>query len=62
MNPSCFRAQLKVTPHVAAKAQHSAIDGRTKRHDGYKTSMKVRKRIEEAFGCMKTVGAWPKPN
>ena len=52
--------KLKVTPHVAAKAQHSAIDGRTKRHEGYKTSLKVRKRIEEAFGWMKTVGGLAK--
>ena len=52
--------QLKVTPHVAAKDQHSAIDGRTKRHEGYKTSLKVRKRIEEAFGWMKTVGGLAK--
>ena len=52
--------RLKVTPHVAAKAQHSAIDGRTKRHEGYKTSLKVRKRIEEAFGWMKTVSGLAK--
>lgn len=52
--------QLKVTPHVAARAQHSAIDGRTQRHEGYKTSLKVRKRIEEAFGWMKTVGGLAK--
>ena len=52
--------KLKVTPHVAAKAQHSAIDGRTKRHEGYKTSLKVRKRIEEAFGWIKTVGGLAK--
>ena len=51
---------LKVTPHVAAKAQHSAIDGRTQRHEGYKASLKVRKRIEEAFGWMKTVGGLAK--
>ncbi len=47
--------KLKVPPHVAIKAQHSVIDGRTRRHEGYKTSLKVRKRIEEAFGWMKTV-------
>ena len=52
--------KLQVTPHVAAKAQHSAIDGRTKRHEGYKTSLKVRKRIEEAFGWIKTVGGLAK--
>jgi len=52
--------QLKVTPHVAAKDQHSAVDGRIKRHEGYKTSLKVRKRIEEAFGWIKTVGGLAK--
>jgi transposase len=38
--------KLKVTPHVATKDKHS----RVQRHEGYKTSQKVRKRIEEAFG------------
>ncbi|TSE31408.1 Transposase DDE domain protein [Tepidimonas thermarum] len=52
--------KIKVTPHVAAKDKHSAIDGRTKRHEGYKTSLKVRKRIEEAFGWIKTVGGLAK--
>ena len=52
--------KLGITPHVAAKKQHSAIDGRTKRHAGYKTSLKVRKRIEEAFGWIKTVGGLAK--
>ncbi|HXH10808.1 MAG TPA: IS5 family transposase, partial [Alphaproteobacteria bacterium] len=47
---------LGVTPHVARKKTGSAIDGRTQRHEGYKASLKVRKRIEEAFGWMKTVG------
>jgi hypothetical protein len=42
--------RLKVTPHVAAKDKHSAVDGRIRRHEGYKISLKVRKRIEEAFG------------
>jgi transposase len=45
-----------VTPHVAAKRQGSALDGRTTRHAGYAMSLKVRKRIEEAFGWLKTVG------
>jgi transposase len=48
--------KLKVTPHVAAKDKYSAIDGRTKRHEGYKQSLRVRKLIEEAFGWIKTVG------
>jgi hypothetical protein len=34
----------------------SAIDGRTTRHAGYAVSQKKRKRIEEVFGWMKTVG------
>ena len=48
--------QLGITPHVAQK-QHSAIDGRTTRHPGYAVSQRVRKRVEEIFGWMKTVGA-----
>jgi len=51
---------LKVTPHVAAKDKHSAVDARITRHEGYKTSQKVRKRIEEAFGWIKTVGGLAK--
>jgi hypothetical protein len=49
--------RLKVTPHVAAKGRHSAVDGRIKRHEA---SLKVRKRIEEAFGWIKTVGGLAK--
>lgn len=48
--------QACVTPHVAQKSRHSAIDGRTTRHEGYALSIKHRKRIEEAFGWAKTVG------
>ncbi len=44
-----------VTPHVARRV-HSAMDGRTTRHAGYRASQKVRKRVEEVFGWMKTVG------
>ena len=47
---------VKVTPHVAQKAQSSAIDGRTTRHAGYRQSLKIRQRIEEIFGWAKTVG------
>ena len=35
--------------------QRSAIDGRTTRHPGYAISLRIRKRIEEAFGWAKTV-------
>jgi transposase len=53
-----FVAQCRdreVTPHVAQK-KNSAIDGRTTRHDGYNASQKVRKRIEQVFGWLKTIG------
>ena len=47
--------ELNATPHVAQK-KHSAVDGRTTRHEGYKISQQKRKRVEEIFGWMKTVG------
>lgn len=50
-----LRAQT-ITPHVAQRAQGTAIDGRTTRHAGYAVSMRKRKRVEEIFGWMKTVG------
>lgn len=50
--------RLGVTPHVTqnTKGRRSAIDGRTTRHVGYAASLRIRKRIEEVFGWMKTVG------
>ena len=50
---------LKATAHVAQK-KHSAIDGRTTRHTGYGISQQKRKRVEEIFGWMKTVGGMRK--
>ena len=47
--------KMKVTPHVAQK-QRSAIDRRTTRHGAYRVSQRARKRIEEVFGWVKTVG------
>lgn len=47
---------LNVTPHVAQKMKGSAIDGRTTRHPGYALSQTFRKRVEEIFGWLKTVG------
>jgi hypothetical protein len=44
------------TPHVAQKERGSAIDARTCRHPGYEVSQRIRKRIEEIFGWLKTVG------
>jgi transposase len=56
-----FVAELRhmtVTPHVAQNTtkRRSAIDGRTTRHVGYAVSQRKRKRIEEIFGWMKTIG------
>ena len=50
--------EINVTPHVAQNTanRRSAIDGRTTRHPGYAVSLRIRKRIEEAFGWMKTCG------
>ena len=48
--------QCKVTPHVAQKSKSSAIDQRTTRHEGYRTSQILRKRVEEIFGWAKTIG------
>ncbi len=51
--------QLGFTPHVAqnvSRNRRSAIDGRTTRHPGHTVSQRIRKRVEEPFGWMKTVG------
>ena len=49
---------LQVTPHVAQHTTNraSAIDGRTTRHPGYTVNQQKRKRVEEIFGWLKTVG------
>jgi transposase len=51
--------ERNVTPHVSQNTNRkggSAIDGRTTRHAGYPVSQRKRKRIEEVFGWLKTVG------
>jgi transposase len=54
--------QRSVTPHVAQHTVNRAsrIDARTTRHPGYDVSQRKRKRIEECFGWMKTVGGMRK--
>ena len=49
---------MNATPHVAQnnKGRTSAIDGGTTRHPGYAVSQQKRKRVEEIFSWMKTVG------
>jgi transposase len=52
---------MRVTPHLAQNsARRSAIDRRTTRHAGYATSQRIRKRVEEAFGWIKTTGGFRK--
>lgn len=53
---------MKVTPHVAQNIgrRSSRIDGRTTGHEGYSISQRVRKRVEEIFGWIKTVGGMRK--
>ena len=50
--------ERKATPHVAQNQERrrSAIDSRTTRHPGYQISQRARKKVEESFGWMKTVG------
>jgi len=53
---------MRVTPHVAqnVSGRSSAIDRRTTRHNGYGLSQRIRKRIEEGFGWIKTVAGQEK--
>jgi transposase len=54
--------QRRIVPHVAtAKGRKiTGLDGRTTRTATYTLSQKIRKRIEEGFGWMKTVGGFRK--
>jgi hypothetical protein len=44
-----------VTPHVACRGT-TILDRRTTHHPGYEASQRIRKRVEEIFGWVKTVG------
>jgi len=54
--------QRRVTPHIATDrrvsklgvVRHSSVDERTMRHCGYAVSQRLRKRIEEVFGWIKS--------
>jgi hypothetical protein len=58
----------KITPHIAidghvtktGKRRRTRIDRRTTRHPGYAVSQRVRKRIEESFGWIKTTAGLAK--
>ena len=49
-----------IAPHVACKAnvQVAGLDGRTTAQKSYAVSLKIRKRVEEIFGWIKTVGGF----
>ena len=49
-----------VSPHTACKEgiNVSGLDGRTTGRAGYRISQRLRKRVEEIFGWMKTVGGF----
>src|SRR5271157_1359808 len=47
--------EMNVTPHVACR-KYTTLDKRTTRHPGYQISQRIRKRIEEIWGWIKTVG------
>src|SRR5882672_3917900 len=49
---------MGITPHVAQYTGNrgSAIDQRTTRHPSYAVSQRCRKKVEQPFGWMKTVG------
>jgi transposase len=48
----------QVVPHAACKKRTrvAGLDGRTTGRAGYRVSQRIRKRVEESFGWMKTVG------
>ncbi len=58
MNPRFKSTRFQVTPHVAqhTTGRTSAIEGRTTRHPGHAISQQKRKRVEEVFSWLKTVG------
>ena len=56
-----FVAQLRehrIRPHIARidERKTPGLDGRTARTEGYRISQRKRKRVEEIFGWLKTVG------
>ncbi len=52
----------KIKPHIARidGRKTPGLDGRTTRTEGYKVSQRKRKRVEEIFGWLKTVGGMRK--
>jgi hypothetical protein len=54
---SCASCAITTSPGTLRRSsQSSAIDSRTSRYAGYAISQRKRKRVEEIFGWLKTVG------
>jgi len=57
--------EMNIASHAAqnihSRRHTSSVDGRTARHEGYEVSQRKRKRIEEIFGWLKTVGLLRRP-
>jgi hypothetical protein len=56
-----MNVRAHVARNVTRRFGRSAIDRRTTRHPGYAASQRIRKRIEEAFGWMKTICGMRRP-
>ncbi len=53
--------EMNVSPHIAQNmSRKSAIDRRSTRYPGYTASQRIRKRIEEGFGLMKSLAGMRK--
>lgn len=57
--------EMNIASHAAqnihSRRHTSSINGRTTRHGGYQISQRKRKRIEEIFGWLKTIGLMRRP-
>lgn len=57
--------ELNISSHAAqnihSRRHSSSIDGRTTRHESYDISLRKRKRVEEIFGWLKTIGLLRRP-
>lgn len=53
-----YLREVGIAPHIARieGRRTPGLDGRTTRHEGYKISQRVRKRVEEIFGWGKSYG------
>ena len=52
----CRQRQIKPHPALKKETEVEGLDRRTTARSGYQTSQRIRKRVEEIFGWMKTVG------